>query len=195
MSLIFTCIFFDNDPTKSYQLRQAARAAAQKLGPIVEATVKSTSSTGIISSIVDTFLSNNSPALHDYGAHMIRRLLDSGLDASEVTWSQILPTAVAMVSKQALFFTVIMDYYLSPAGAKHLPIIHRLAKENTPGSDEQLLRYCMEAIRLHGTFGSYRESRTTRTFDDAGRRVQVNPGDKIFVSFVCHSYPTLSPFV
>ncbi|KAF9892006.1 hypothetical protein FE257_002970 [Aspergillus nanangensis] len=184
MTVIFTSIFLDVDPAKSFQLRHSARAAAQKLGQIVEAHVKSTGGSGFISSLVDTFLGNHTNALKDYGVHMIRRLLDSGLDAEEVTWSQIMPTAVAMVPNQAQVFTQIIDYYLSPVGKQHLPAINRLAKQDTPASDEKLLRYCMEAIRLNGISGSYRESRTNLTLNDRGRVVQIVPGDKVFVGFV-----------
>ena len=51
-------------------------------------------------------------------------------------------------------------------------------------SDDKLLRYCMEGIRLNGTFGSYREAATSMVVDDNGRQVVINPGDKVFVSFV-----------
>lgn len=100
MAVIFTCIFFDLDPAKSFPLRQAARAVAQQLGKIIEANVKSVSATGFLSSFIDN-LRRNDNSLADYGIHMIRRLLDSGLSASEITWSQVLPTAVAMVPNQA----------------------------------------------------------------------------------------------
>ncbi|KAJ9263257.1 hypothetical protein DTO212C5_7683 [Paecilomyces variotii] len=183
MAVIFTCIFFDLDPAKSFPLRHAARAVAQQLGKIVEANVKSVSATGFLSSFIDG-LRRNHNALEDYGIHMIRRLLESGLGVSEITWSQILPTAVAMVPNQSQVFTQILDYYLSDEGKIHLPDINRLAKENTPESDEKLLHYCMEGIRLNGTFGSYRESTTHLTVDDDGRQVNIKPGDKVFVSFV-----------
>lgn len=81
-------------------------------------------------------------------------------------------------------FTQIVDYYLSEEGKKHLPEINRIAKEDTEESDEKLLRYCMEAIRLNGIFGSYRESQTSLSVQDEGRDVQVQPGDKVFVGFV-----------
>ncbi|KKA23635.1 Peroxidase [Rasamsonia emersonii CBS 393.64] len=183
MAVIFTCIFFDLDPAKSFPLRQAARAVAQQLGKIIEANVKSVSATGFLSSFIDSFRRNDN-ALADYGIHMIRRLLDSGLSASEITWSQVLPTAVAMVPNQAQVFTQIIDYYLSDEGKVHLPEIHRLAKENTPESDDKLLHYAMEGIRLNGTFGSYRESQTNVTINDGGRQVNIKPGYKVFVSFV-----------
>ncbi|GAB1207618.1 hypothetical protein APSETT445_006342 [Aspergillus pseudonomiae] len=171
------------DPSKSFQIRHLGRQAAEKLGPLVEANVKAVSSASFISSLIDG-LRTNKNALSDYGVHMIRRLLDHGLDASEVTWSQILPTAVAMVPNQAQVFTQIIDYYLSEDGKKHLPDIQRLAKEDTPASDEMLLRYVMEAIRLNGTFGSYRKSHTNLTVEDQGQTVQIKPGDIVFVSFV-----------
>lgn len=100
MAVIFTCIFFDLDPAKSFPLRQAARAVAQQLGKVVEANVKSVSATGFLHNFIDG-LRRNHNALEDYGIHMIRRLLESGLGVSEITWSQILPTAVAMVPNQS----------------------------------------------------------------------------------------------
>jgi linoleate 10R-lipoxygenase len=65
-----------------------------------------------------------------------------------------------------------------------LPEINRLAKIDTPESDEKLLHYAMEGIRLNGTFGSYRRSNVSATVDDGGRHVDIKPGDKVFVSFV-----------
>ncbi|KAB8235692.1 peroxidase/cytochrome P450 family protein [Aspergillus alliaceus] len=183
MAAIFTAIFFDVDPSKSFPLRHKAREAAQKLGPIVEANVKAVGSSSFLSSLVDGVRVNRN-ALSDYGVHMVRRLLESGLDPYEVTWSQILPTAVAMVPNQAQVFTQIMDYYLSDKGKKHLPNINQLAKDDSPEADEMLLRYVMEAIRLNGIFGSYRKSQTYLTLDDKNHMVQIKPGDTVFVSFV-----------
>lgn len=48
MAIIFTAIFFDVDPSKSFTLRHKARAAAQKLGKIVEANVKKTQLSDLI---------------------------------------------------------------------------------------------------------------------------------------------------
>jgi hypothetical protein len=39
-------------------------------------------------------------ALADYGIHMIRRLVESGLGAYEIAFSQVMPTAIAMVPNQ-----------------------------------------------------------------------------------------------
>lgn len=100
ISVIFAAIFSDLDPAKSFPLRHAARAISQQLGKLIEAHVHGVSMTGVVAGVVDRFRENQNP-LSDYGVHMIRRLLDSGLGVSEITWSQILPTAVAMVPNQA----------------------------------------------------------------------------------------------
>jgi linoleate 10R-lipoxygenase len=42
----------------------------------------------------------------------------------------------------------------------------------------------MEGIRLNGTFGSYRRSEVSATIDDGDKKVDIKPGDKVFVSFV-----------
>ena len=193
LSLIFTAIFFDLDPGKSFSIRHAARTVGQQLGKLIEANVKSVNMTGLISGIVDRLRENDNP-LSDYGVHMVRRLLDSGLSSTEITWSQILPTATAMVPNQSQVFTQLLDYYLSDEGKQHLPDINRYAKMNTPEGDDKILHYAMEGIRLNGTFGSYRESTVATTINDGGHPVPVKPGDKVFCSFVSKPPPlSLSP--
>lgn len=100
LAIIFVCIFFDLDPAKSFPLRLAAKAVTQQLGKLIEANVKAVNMTGWVANLVDGRRENHSP-LKDYGVHMIRRLLESGLGVAEITWSQILPTATAMVANQA----------------------------------------------------------------------------------------------
>jgi linoleate 10R-lipoxygenase len=100
LAVLFTSIFFDLDPAKSFPLRQASRAVTQQLGKLVEANVKMVHDTGWIAGVVDG-LHQQRNYLTDYGVHMVRRLLDSGMGTSEITWSQIVPTAGAMVANQA----------------------------------------------------------------------------------------------
>ena len=188
LAIMFVCIFFDLDPAKSFPLQLAAKAFGQTLGKLIEANVKAVNMTGWVAGMVDGFYQNDNP-LTDYGVHMIRRLLESGLGPTEIAWSQVLPTATAMVPNQAQVFTQLLDYYLSDEGKVHLPDIRRYALMDTPEADEKLLHYCMEGIRLNGTFGSYRESKVATTIDDGGRAVAVKPGDKVFCSFVSR-HPT-----
>lgn len=100
LSVLFVGIFFDLDPVKSFPLRKAARAVTQQLGKLVELNVQSVNMTGWVAGVVDGFREEDN-ALKDYGVHMVRRLLDSGMGVSEATWSQIVPTAGAMVANQA----------------------------------------------------------------------------------------------
>lgn len=182
MSVIFTAIFFDFEPSKSFGLRQVARHLADTLGSLIEANVKSVIFTKFASRFLDSLRENDTP-LSDYGIHMIRRLSETGMTAHEMAFSQIMPTAVAMVPNQSQVFTQIMDYYLGD-GISHLPHIQQLALDNSEESEAILQRYVNEAIRLNGTFGSYRRSQTSHVFTDNGRQVQVEPGDKVFCSFV-----------
>ena len=100
LAIIYASVFFDLDPSKSFPLRLAAKAVTQQLGKTVESNVKMVNATGLIAGIVDGMQHNHSP-LQDYGVHMVRRLLESGMGVSEITWSQIVPTAGAMVANQA----------------------------------------------------------------------------------------------
>ncbi|RVX69773.1 hypothetical protein B0A52_06418 [Exophiala mesophila] len=182
MSVIFTAIFFDFDPSKSFPLRQVARHLATTLGNLIEANVKSVIATRFASRFLDSFRENDTP-LSEYGIHMIRRLSETDMTAHEMAFSQIMPTAIAMVPNQSQVFTQIMDYYLGE-GLSHLPHIQQLALDNSEESEVILQRYVNEAIRLNGTFGSYRLSQTSHVFADNGRQVQVEPGEKVFCSFV-----------
>lgn len=183
MSVIFTAIFFDFEPTKSFQLRLVARKLANMLGKLIEMNVKSVTATSFASKLFDSFRENEN-ALADYGVHMIRRLSEAGMSTYDVAFSQIMPTAVAMVPNQSQVFSQIMDYYLGDEGLEYLPDIQRLAKIQSKESDDMLLRYVNEGIRLNGTFGSYRRSEVNHVFNDGDRRVTVKPGDKVFCSFI-----------
>lgn len=155
----------------------------QQIGKLVEANVNAAKASGWIAGILHS-LQQKSNALQDYGMHMIRRLLESGKGVAQITWSQVLPTAVPMVANQAQVFTQTMDYYLSDAGKVYLPELHRLAKLNTPEAGEKLLHYCMEGIRMNGTFGLYRKATKSQRIEDKGRQVPLKAGDRAFVSFV-----------
>ncbi|KAL2422066.1 Linoleate 10R-lipoxygenase [Exophiala dermatitidis] len=203
MSVIFTAIFFDFEPTKSFPLRMVARKLATTLGKLIEANVKSVTATSLVSNLVDGWRENHN-ALADYGVHMIRRLAQTGMSTYDMAFSQIMPTAVAMVPNQSQVFSQVMDYYLGSEGVKYLPDIQRLARVDSRDSDEKLMRYVNEGIRLNGTFGSYRRSEVHHVFNESdndgqigggrSKQVPVKPGDKVFCSFVSAARdPTIFP--
>jgi len=100
LALFAATVFLDLEPTKSFPVRLATRDVTQQLGKHIESNVKGVNLTGWISGIVDGMHQDHTP-LKNYGVHMVRRLLESNMGISEVTWSQILPTASHMVAKQA----------------------------------------------------------------------------------------------
>ena len=185
IALIFAFIFFDVDPVKTFPLALGAKEVASQLGALIETNVNFVSKTGFLASLTDKFMENEGP-LRDYGVHMVRKLLESGIGVKEAAWSQIFPTATAMIPNQAQVTSQIMDFYLAGEGKKHWPEIQRLARSNDPSADDKILRYAMEGIRLHGTFGSYRSATSSCVLDDSGYSgsKQVKAGDKVFVSFV-----------
>lgn len=137
MALVFTCIFFDADPAKSFPLRQGSRTVTQQLGNIMQAKVEPISNSGFLAEVIERF-HKHSP-LSNYGVHMITQLLKSGLGVKDIVWSQILPTAGGMVANQAQLFTQCLDYYLSEEGKPHWKEIQRLAKDDTKEADDLLL--------------------------------------------------------
>lgn len=138
-SVVFMTIFFDVDPTKSFQLRQASRTVVQQLGKIVLGLVEGLDEpTGIFSKTIEMF--HRHTPLSSYGTHMIQQLLKVGLDVKDLVWSQLLPSSGAMVANQAQLFAQCLDFYLSKDAAPHLKEINRLAKLDTEEADELILR-------------------------------------------------------
>jgi hypothetical protein len=182
LAVIFVTIFLDFDSSKTFALRKAGLEVTQALGQLVEAQVNIISKTKLISTLTDRFMEADH-ALKDYGVHMVRKLLEAGLGVHETVWSQILPTAGAMVANQAQVFGQVMDYYLGE-GKEHLHDIHRLALKGDRESEEVLLHYLLEGVRLNGTFGAYRKASRDCVVGDNGRRVSVEKGRNVFCSFV-----------
>ena len=187
MALIFICIFNDVDPANSFALRQAARRLAQQLGEIVEILViPEAKRPTFIKTILGYF--HKQSALSDFGLHMIQQLFESGLSTKDIIYSQILPTAGGMVANQAQLFAQCLDFYLEPENAIHLKEINRLAQlDDDKDADEKLLRYFMEGARIRATVGVYRNVSEPTTIDDGDRKINVVPGDEIFVDCVTAS--------
>ncbi|KAI0847017.1 heme peroxidase [Daldinia vernicosa] len=181
LAVVFICIFSDIDPTKSFPTRQAAKAVAGQLGKLIEANVKTVTGFGIGGLFGG---SNKNDPLTSYGNNLVKGLSKAGMNNHDITWTRVLPTASASVPSIAEVFAQAVDYYLSSEGSKYIPEIHSIA--NNPSSSETdalMLGYCMEGIRLSGTFGSYRQAATgdTSTEDD-NREVSISVGDRIFIS-------------
>ncbi|KAJ2894179.1 uncharacterized protein MKZ38_007881 [Zalerion maritima] len=184
LAVIFVCIFFDIDPVKSFPLRQAAKAVTMQLGKLIETNVKLTTGFGIAGLFAPK--PKEDDALGVYGTNMVKGFAKSGLSTYDIAWSQILPTAGAMVPNQAEVFAQAVDFFLSDKGKEHMPELYRISNEpDSAETDALLLGYAMEGIRLAGTFGSYREVATDDIIkEDNGTEVPVKAGDRVFVSFV-----------
>jgi hypothetical protein len=98
LAIIFVAIFFDIDPAKSFPLRQTAKEVAEKLGGIVEMNVKLATKFGIRGLYTPKYKDD---PLSAYGVNMAKGLAKTGMSAYDIAWSQILPTAGAMVPNQA----------------------------------------------------------------------------------------------
>ncbi|KAJ5748816.1 uncharacterized protein N7511_010512 [Penicillium nucicola] len=183
LSTIFSALFFDIDAPRSYSLNRAASAVSSQLGSVVEATVKADTSSGLLSGIMDSFRPHDN-ALREFGTEAIRRMKEAGSSASDITWSAIIPTIVGMVPNQGQVFTQVIEYYTAPENKAHLTEINRLAKEDSAESDEKLYRYCLEGIRLNGTFGAFREAKVPITVEDNGKTYGIQAGQQVFASFV-----------
>ncbi|KAJ4410035.1 hypothetical protein N0V85_004011 [Neurospora sp. IMI 360204] len=181
LAVIFAAIFYDHDPVKSYQMRDAARTVATQLGGALEAGVKS--QTSFFGSLLGG--SSNDNPLTAYGSDLVKRLSKAGLSASDVAFGQVLPIVASSVPSIAEGFATAVDFYLSEAGKPHLAAIQEMARQpTTAAADAQLLGYVLEGIRLSGnTLGAFRQASAVDAIkEEDGGEVRVQPGDRVFVS-------------
>ncbi|CAG7960545.1 unnamed protein product [Penicillium olsonii] len=182
LSTIFNALFFDIDAPRSYALNRAATAVSTQLGEVVEATVKADTNSGLFAGIMDNFRPHDS-ALREFGTEALRRMKEAGASSSEITWSAIVPTIVGLVPNQGQVFTQIIEYYTKPENKAHLTDISRLTQTDDASSDEKLYRYCLEAIRLNGNFGAFREAKQVVTVEEDGKTQTIQPGQQVYASF------------
>ncbi|GAW12865.1 hypothetical protein ANO14919_022360 [Xylariales sp. No.14919] len=179
LALVFMCIFYEVDPVKSFPLRKSAKTMTAQLGELLEAHVKSVNGLGLFTS------KPKKGDLAAYGSDLIKGLSKDGVSNRDIAWNELLPAAGSTVPNISHVFAQSLDYYLTPEGAKHIPELHKLA--NSPSSEESdslLLGYCMEGIRLAGTFGAFREAEADDVIpEDDGSEVSVKAKNRIFVSF------------
>lgn len=188
LAAVHIAVFFDVDPPKSFPLRQKAYEATQMLGNIMQVQVAALRSTGrLAEGLIDAVLPSSS-ALSDYGVHMLRKLAEKDGDVADLVWGNILPTLGGVVAPQGQLFGQVMDYYLGE-GYSHMPELHRLAVEDTPAADAQLMKYFLEGARLNGESGVFRSVQKDITIADPHglpslpTKHHLRPGDKLMLNF------------
>jgi hypothetical protein len=104
LALTAICTFFDVDPAESFPLRQAATAAIDKLGKAIETNVKLGSMFGMRGLYTAKPRKDH---LSAYGPNLVKALGKSGISPADITWSQIIPAAGAMVPSQGQVVSLI----------------------------------------------------------------------------------------
>ncbi|KAK0714040.1 heme peroxidase [Lasiosphaeria miniovina] len=174
LAVVVEALFYNSDPVKAFPINQAAKTVAVQLATVIERTVKSPKA-------------KKTDALATYGASLVKGLAKAGLSNEDIAWSQILPTAAALVPTQAELFALAVDYYLSPAGATHLAEIHAVATQPaSDATDALLLGFALEGVRLSGVARSscVYEAAAADTIEDDGSEISVHAKDRVAVSFV-----------
>lgn len=95
VAVIFTAIFFDFEPTKSFPLRKVAQKVATMLGKLIEANVKTVTATSFASTFIDDFRENHN-ALAD--CKFSPRQASAGSQRSSLTSCQDLSLFLSVLS-------------------------------------------------------------------------------------------------
>ncbi|KAH8683552.1 heme peroxidase [Ilyonectria robusta] len=182
LAVVYLSVFCSVDPVELFPLRQQAKQVATQLGKVIEMNVKLATTLGMSGFFTKQ---DKSDPLASYGVSLAKCLKKEGLSTDDIVWSQILPTAGAMVPNQGQAFAQSVDWYLSPAGEQYRAELHRIALlESGAETDALLLGYAMEGVRMAGGLGLHREAVSSDVIaEDDGCKVNIQAGDKVFVSF------------
>ncbi|KAK7980050.1 Sporulation protein rmd1 [Apiospora arundinis] len=191
LTLMFVVVFFAAaDPTKQMALYAAARPVSEAMGKIMEAEVAAAGHSNLLGDLL-TKITGQDIDMKNYGVHVLRQLLErSGGNAREAVYAHVLTAASPMVTLNSSIFAQALDYYLGE-GIEHLPKIQELAREDTPESEELLIRYALEGVRLNGTNSVLRHVHQDTTVQEglSGVGVRQPPptrlpaGSTVLVSF------------
>ncbi|KUI59129.1 Linoleate 10R-lipoxygenase [Cytospora mali] len=187
LTLVFITVFLDIDPVKTFLLRQAAKTVSEQLCKLIKTNVGAV--TGWGPKALFSGGEDRNESVHVHGSNMIKAWSKEGLSTSAIASGQILPSISFMVPNQGMLFAQAVDFYLSPAGKEHLSRIQFLAsQEPSQQTDSFLLGYAMEAIRMSGYSGTYREAAVSDAVEeDNGRSIPVRQGARVFVNFASSS--------
>ncbi|KAF2497886.1 hypothetical protein BU16DRAFT_548887 [Lophium mytilinum] len=181
MSAVFALVFFDVDVASSFPLHVKAQKATALLGKLVQLNVEEIAHAGVLSSVMQSIWPNDTPLKH-YGKHMIKRLLDSGLDVKTLVWGHILGTAGGMVANQGQLFGQTIEFFLTdPLGKEQWPKVQALAQLDTDDAFDTLMHYFLEGSRLYGETGVFRDVATAAEIHDGDTTLQLKAGDRVFV--------------
>lgn len=96
LALIYITLFLNEDPVKTFSLRQAAKTISEQLGKAIEANT-GTGSRGFKSLFGGA---GRADEVHTQGTNLIKGWGKGGMSASEIALGQILPTASHVVAIQ-----------------------------------------------------------------------------------------------
>jgi len=97
LALLFGFVFLNRDEVMAYKVRSGAEQASSALGELVKLNVNEVALGGWVKKLADNVTEH--PFLSSYGNNFIRRLLDAGYSADQITWI-IMPTAAAGCANQ-----------------------------------------------------------------------------------------------
>lgn len=97
LALIYITLFLNEDPVKTFPLRQAAKTISEQLGKAIESNTGTGSGRGFKSFFGG---SGSGGAVHTQGTDLIKGWGKSGMSASDIAFGHILPTASHLVAIQ-----------------------------------------------------------------------------------------------
>ena len=180
MASVYTATFFDIDPVNSFSLRKKTETATKCLGDFMEVNVAEVAVSGTWSRLMSAIFPDENP-LKDYGTHMIKQLIKSGVDVKHLVWGHILGTMGGLTANQGQLFAQTLEFFLTE-GIEYMPTINKLAKDDSDAAFEKLMGYVMEGARLNGEPGVYRKVTKACEIKDGDRVLKLQAGDRLLLN-------------
>ncbi|KAK7920311.1 prostaglandin-endoperoxide synthase 1 [Apiospora marii] len=167
LTLMFTVVFSAAaDPARQMALYAAAKPISEAMGRIMEAEVRAAGESKLLGDLVAQVNGQDEVDMKEYGVRVLRKLFERcGGNAREAVYAHVLTAAAPMVTLNSSIFAQALDYYLGE-GAEHWPKIQEIARQDTPESDELLIRYALEGVRLNGSNSVLRHAHADTTIQE-----------------------------
>ncbi|CAG8439927.1 8603_t:CDS:2 [Cetraspora pellucida] len=147
LTILFTFLFANVDQTQSFKLKQSSQKISHVIYDVLAEVIKECRRDWYGVVMKSTHWKHWPLDISEDAKNMIKYLESNEDNESAVIWN-ILGTAIGAVTTIGKAASIILDFYLSPENVGYLAIMRMLAGKNDQKSENLLLGYILEALRL-----------------------------------------------
>jgi linoleate 8R-lipoxygenase/9,12-octadecadienoate 8-hydroperoxide 8R-isomerase len=182
-------------PAQKVALQAKTHKPLTTLKRLIDANLTALEKNGLVSSLVSLVVPDDiddikTNELPSYGKDLLQRLLANDIEPGIHVADLVIDAAASLVTRQALLFAQVLEYFLLGAGTQHWAKICAIANSDTDEAFEMLTHYVLEAVRLSSESSVLVAAGKdiTVTDSDPGRTIVIKEGEEVFVNLRAVAY-------